>query len=45
VKTAPPRRLVSLETWANRFAVPRIEVQPSMTPTKLADLLPVLAAG
>ena len=28
-----------LETWANRFLVPRLRVSPSLTPNELVHLL------
>jgi len=36
---------VALETWANRFAVPRIHIGPSTTPARLVATLGVLGAG
>jgi peptidoglycan/xylan/chitin deacetylase (PgdA/CDA1 family) len=36
---------VALETWTNRFAVPRIHVGPSTTPARLVAELGLLGAG
>jgi peptidoglycan/xylan/chitin deacetylase (PgdA/CDA1 family) len=45
--TAEPRIgvLVALETWANRFVVPRIRVTPNTTPARLVAALFPLRAG
>ena len=45
--TAEPRIgvLVALETWANRFVVPRIRVTPNTTPARLEAALFPLRAG
>jgi len=42
----PPVGLtVALETWADRFAVPRVRVTPATTPVRLLDALELLVEG
>ena len=44
--TKPPVGMpVALETWADRFAVPRVRITPSTTPTNLVGDLSILEAG
>ncbi len=43
--TPPTGMPVALETWADRFVVPRIRVTPNTTPTNLVGDLGILEAG
>ena len=42
---SPIRPMAALETWANRFVVPRIRVTPSTTPARLVGTLEPFRAG